>query len=74
MIVVPRYVKDAVPKNLRHHFDESELFREMMAVCSGDLVKQTISVGHSSKTYHYSLSTPVSASSVLLAVGPFEVY
>jgi hypothetical protein len=74
MVVVPRYVKDAIPKNSRHHFEESELFREMVTVCSGDLVKQTVSVGHCTKTFHYSLTVPVSASSVLLAVGPFEVY
>ncbi len=47
--------------------------KDMMAVCSGELVDQVWSDDYSKKTFFFNLDVPSVAQSVALAVGPFEV-
>lgn len=47
--------------------------RLLTAVSCGDLVEIVSTPDRKSKTYHYFLSTPTSASNIALAVGPFEI-
>lgn len=47
--------------------------RLLTAVSCGDLIEIVATPDRKSKTYHYFLSTPTSASNIALAVGPFEI-
>jgi aminopeptidase N len=46
----------------------------LMAICSGDLIKQEEYTEAPLKTYHWSQKTCIAAQSVGLVVGPFKFY
>lgn len=46
----------------------------LTAVSCGDLVEVVATPDLRRKTYHYTVSVPVSAPNIALAVGPFEIY
>ncbi|XP_037931409.1 transcription initiation factor TFIID subunit 2 [Teleopsis dalmanni] len=48
--------------------------KHLTAVSCGELVEIVMTPDLRSKTYHYTLSTPVCAPNIALAVGPFEIY
>ncbi|ESP05566.1 hypothetical protein LOTGIDRAFT_228096 [Lottia gigantea] len=47
--------------------------RDMTAVSCGDLIEVVYSPCLMKKTFHYYISTPVSAPNIAIAVGPFEI-
>jgi transcription initiation factor TFIID subunit 2 len=52
---------------------KTQLNRGMVAIASGDLVDHLVHpINEKKKIFVYSISTPVAASSIILAVGPFE--
>jgi hypothetical protein len=70
-IVTPRTVGDAL-----RHLDVSDLdlSLEMKAICSGDLIEQTVLPEGHKKVFVYRQDVPVLPSSILFAVGPFEIH
>jgi hypothetical protein len=54
-------------------YDEEDLNREMLVICSGDLIKQTHISTSRHKSFQYMIDIPTSSSSIVLAIGPFEV-
>uniref|UniRef100_A0A8D8N598 Transcription initiation factor TFIID subunit 2 n=5 Tax=Culex pipiens TaxID=7175 RepID=A0A8D8N598_CULPI len=48
--------------------------KNMTAVSCGELVEVVMTPDLRRKTYHYTVSVPVSAPNIALAVGPFEIY
>ncbi|XP_055846855.1 transcription initiation factor TFIID subunit 2 [Episyrphus balteatus] len=46
----------------------------LTAVSCGELVEVVMTPDLRRKTFHYSLTTPVSAPNIALAIGPFEIY
>ncbi|KAJ3093126.1 hypothetical protein HK102_007965 [Quaeritorhiza haematococci] len=74
---VPRTVKDALQASgdlLRFPEEEFDELPEMIVVASGELLEQFVPANApNKKTFHYKLQTAACASSILLAVGPFEV-
>ena len=66
-ITLPRTVEAALG------FSEKICNQEMMAIASGDLIDHLIHPKNSlKKIFVYSVKTPVCASSIMLAIGPFE--
>ncbi|KAJ3047353.1 hypothetical protein HK097_011598, partial [Rhizophlyctis rosea] len=74
-IIIPRTESDAVPTKFQPSRDEEEdREREMIAVCSGTLLEQIVHPAcQDKKIFSFYLEAPVMASSVTVAVGPFEV-
>ncbi|KAI9203514.1 uncharacterized protein BJ171DRAFT_509817 [Polychytrium aggregatum] len=73
-LIVPSTVRDALGLAHSRHQYSIDVDADMVAVCAGDLIEQ---VQHpatpAKKIYFYSvMSNAVSASSILLAVGPFR--
>ncbi|KAK6179586.1 hypothetical protein SNE40_011910 [Patella caerulea] len=48
--------------------------RDMTAVSCGDLIEAVYSPCLMKKTFHYYMSTPVSAPNIAIAIGPFEIF
>ena len=54
-------------------YDEEDLNLEMLVICSGDLIKQTYISSSKHKSFQYMIDIPTSSSSIVLAIGSFEV-
>ena len=72
-IITPRYLSDAVPERLHSIFEPEELQQEILVVCSGQLEEQCLLHNERQKLFQYSCRTPIPASTIMLAVGPFEI-
>lgn len=72
-VITPLQLKHCLPSDIVDNYSLEELEQDITAVCSGDLEQQYILSDGRHKLFKYKVKTPISSSSISLAVGPFEV-
>lgn len=71
---IPRTVRDAVPAAVHQRLSEDMLSRNMLLVCTGELVEQCIHPLDSSKSiFKYVMDKKATASSIAWSIGPYEM-